>query len=74
MVYCASFHGRYTLMTDEKDQIHHIRVSSKPETSHQEIFQILDVVKYEIRKRAGICENKEISGIEGDITTFIHYS
>ena len=30
-------------MTDEEDQIHHIRVSGTPEKSHSEIYKILGV-------------------------------
>ena len=39
-----STHQRNTvILTDEHDQIHHIRVSGKPESIHQEIYQLLDV-------------------------------
>jgi len=30
-------------MTDRKGGIHHIRVSSTPESSHQEIYNLLDI-------------------------------
>lgn len=37
-------HQRNTvILTDEHDQIHHIRVSGKPESIHQEIYKLLDV-------------------------------
>lgn len=39
-----STHQRNTvIVTDEHDQIHHIRVSGKPESIHQEIYGLLDV-------------------------------
>lgn len=39
-----STHQRSTVMlTDEHDQIHHIRVSGRPESIHQKIYQLLDV-------------------------------
>jgi transposase len=39
-----STHQRNTIiMTDKKDQIHHIRVSGMPEVAHQEIYKLLDV-------------------------------
>jgi transposase len=39
-----STHQRSTVMlTDEHDQIHHIRVSGRPESIHQEIYRFLDV-------------------------------
>lgn len=37
-------HQRNTvIMTDEHNQIHHIRVSGKPESTHQEIYRLLEV-------------------------------
>lgn len=39
-----STHRRTTvIMTDRKGGIHHIRVSSTPESSHQEIYNLLDI-------------------------------
>lgn len=39
-----STHQRNTvILTDEHDQIHHIRVSGKLEIIHQEIYQLLDI-------------------------------
>ncbi len=39
-----STHQRSTIMlTDAQDQIHHIRVSSSPESAHQEIYRLLDI-------------------------------
>ena len=39
-----STHMRTTvIMTDRKGGIHHIRVSSTPESSHQEIYNLLDI-------------------------------
>lgn len=39
-----STHQRNTvILTDEHDQIHHIRVSGKPESIHQEIYRLLDI-------------------------------
>ncbi|MHB1167571.1 MAG: hypothetical protein ACYC4E_01825 [Carboxydocellales bacterium] len=30
-------------MTDENEQIHHIRVSGVPESQHKDIYRLLDV-------------------------------
>jgi transposase len=39
-----STHQRSTvIITDEHDQIHHVRVSGRPESIHQEIYKLLDV-------------------------------
>lgn len=39
-----STHQRSTIiLTDDQDQIHHVRVSSTPETAHQEIYRLLNV-------------------------------
>src|SRR5699024_7427267 len=39
-----STHQRSTvILTDEKDQIHHIRVSGTSEESHNEIYQLLGI-------------------------------
>ncbi|UOF91700.1 IS1634 family transposase [Fodinisporobacter ferrooxydans] len=39
-----STHQRSTIIiTDDQDQIHHIRVSSTPESAHQEIYRLLNV-------------------------------
>jgi len=39
-----STHQRSTIiLTDDKDQIHHTRVSSSPESLHQDIYRLLDV-------------------------------
>lgn len=39
-----STHQRSTvIMTDEEDQIHHIRVSGMPEKNHNEIYNLLGV-------------------------------
>lgn len=39
-----STHQRNTvILTDEEEQIHHIRVSSKPEKAHKDLYKLLDV-------------------------------
>lgn len=39
-----STHQRNTvILTDEHDQIHHVRISGRPDSIHQEIYKLLDV-------------------------------
>ena len=48
-----STHDRTTvILTDEHDQIHHIRVSGTPEKRHQEIYEKLDVPMLQKRRHS----------------------
>lgn len=52
-----STHQRSTIiLTDDQDRIHHVRVSSKPESAHQEIYRLLDVKDSLKRKHAVVAK------------------